>query len=119
MKELLSELGLAAEECAIPLGYKDYDMDAVLRAILPAHLTTERDPPAAYAIAGHIAHLNLRQPFWPYKHAIARVLLDKSPGIRTVVNKLGTIQDKFRFFPMELLAGDPDLHVSMVRFPEN
>ncbi|KAL1737796.1 SAM-dependent methyltransferase TRM5/TYW2-type, partial [Schizophyllum fasciatum] len=35
----------------------------------------------------------------------------KNRAIRTVVNKLSTINAQFRFFDMELLAGDPDYEV--------
>ncbi len=38
----------------------------------------------------------------PYKYLIAKVILDKNPGISTVVNKLGTIETEFRTFPMEV-----------------
>ena len=44
----------------------------------------------------------------------AQVLLDKHPHIRTVVNKVGTIDTQFRFFNMELLAGE-DSTVATVR----
>ena len=37
------------------------------------------------------------------------MLLDRNPQIRTVVNKTNTIDETFRFFKMELLAGDDDL----------
>ena len=43
-----------------------------------------------------------------------QVLLDKHPHIRTVVNKLGSIDTQFRFFNMELLAGE-DNTVATVR----
>lgn len=34
------------------------------------------------------------------------MVLDKNPAIKTVVNKLASIDEKFRFFKMELLAGE-------------
>ena len=37
------------------------------------------------------------------------VLLDKVPTVKTVVNKLDTIDNTFRNFKMELLAGEDDL----------
>ena len=37
-----------------------------------------------------------------------RVLLDKIPTARTVVNKLDVIDNTFRNFEMEVLAGDND-----------
>ena len=42
----------------------------------------------------------------------------KNKSIRTVVNKLNSIHTQFRFFQMELLAGEPDYvveHVSNTR----
>lgn len=37
------------------------------------------------------------------------VILDKQPGIETVVNKLANIDETFRFFKMEVLAGKPNM----------
>ena len=62
------------------------------------------------------AHLNLRDEYLPHRHLIAQVILDKNAHIRTVVNKLDTIDHEFRFFKMEVLAGDDDLDVEMVRW---
>ena len=45
--------------------------------------------------------------------SIGEVLLDRSPQIRTVVNKTNVIDDTFRFFKMELLAGDDDLRATV------
>ena len=58
--------------------------------------------------------MNLRDEHGPYKHLIGQVILDKNPNIRTVVNKLATIDEKFRFFHMELLAGVPE-YVAQVK----
>jgi len=42
------------------------------------------------------------------------VLLDKnSPQIKTVVNKTNTIHDVFRFFQMEVIAGENNLYTSV------
>jgi len=38
----------------------------------------------------------------------------KNPGLRTIVNKLDSIDTQFRFFKMELLAGDPNYVVEAV-----
>ena len=49
--------------------------------------------------------------------------MDKTPQIKTVVNKIGTIATEFRTFPMELLAGKDDTNVELresgVRFRFN
>ncbi len=61
------------------------------------------------------AHLNLREQYFPYKHIIASVILDKNPTIRTVINKISDVgtESVFRTFQYELLAGDPDLNVEV------
>ena len=44
---------------------------------------------------------------------VGQVLLDNNPQIRTVVNKTNNIDETFRFFKMEILAGDDDLMATM------
>ena len=41
----------------------------------------------------------------------------KNKRLRTVVNKLNSIDTQFRFFKMELLAGEPNYIVEHVGFP--
>lgn len=80
------------------------------------------------------AHLNLNNEYLPYKRIIGQVILDvcayihtlllqsltnmaqKNKGVRTVVNKLNSIDTKFRFFEMELIAGEPEYVVQHVSF---
>jgi len=57
---------------------------------------------------GHLAHMNLNDEYLPYKYIISQVILDKNGSLRTVVNKLDSIDAQFRFFKMELLAGEPN-----------
>jgi tRNA (guanine37-N1)-methyltransferase len=90
------------------------------------------------------AHMNLRDEFLPYRYLIGQVMLDvslapciradclmdetgrteltrmvrcaqKNSGLRTVVNKLDSIDTEFRVFKMEVLAGDDDFVTEMVR----
>ena len=42
------------------------------------------------------------------------VVVQKNKAVKTVVNKLNTIDTKFRFFKMELLAGEPNYVVEHV-----
>ena len=41
-------------------------------------------------------------------------VVQKNGGVKTVVNKLDSIDTKFRFFQMELLAGEPNYVVEHV-----
>jgi len=94
----------------VTLGYDHYTVDQILSRILPeASITSTNngtDIPSSFEAVGHLAHLNLREELWPYKFIIGRVILDKNKSMKVVVNKVGTIQNEFRTFPMELLAAD-------------
>lgn len=70
--------------------------------------------PSSFETVGHIAHLNLRDEFMPYKRLICEVILDKHwPQIRTVVNKVGVISDRFRVLPLEIVCGIEDTNTSV------
>lgn len=45
---------------------------------------------------------------WSYNPS-GNVILDKQPGIESVVNKVANIDETFRFFKMEVLAGKPNM----------
>ncbi|KAF0853086.1 mitochondrial tRNA m1G37 methyltransferase [Andalucia godoyi] len=91
----------------VQLSYENFSTEEVLRKLLPAG----SDHPSSFEIVGHIAHLNLREHFYPFQNIIGQVLLDKNPSLRTVVNKLGTIDTQFREFKMDVIAGDDDFLV--------
>ncbi|KAJ3075440.1 tRNA(m(1)G37)methyltransferase, partial [Podochytrium sp. JEL0797] len=93
----------------LKLAYDYWTADQILRSIIPDHLNV----PSSFELIGHIAHLNLRDELLPYKTIVGQVLLDKNQYIRTVVNKTSTIDHTFRFFQMELLAGEPNLHATL------
>eukprot|EP00656_Telonema_subtile_P052645 TRINITY_DN7393_c0_g1_i1.p2 TRINITY_DN7393_c0_g1~~TRINITY_DN7393_c0_g1_i1.p2 ORF type:complete len:328 (+),score=91.14 TRINITY_DN7393_c0_g1_i1:83-1066(+) len=103
----------------LKLGYDLLTADQVLKKLLPAGL----DIPSSFEQVGHIAHLNLRDEHEPFKTLIGTVLLDKNPKLRTIVNKMDSIDTVFRTFKMEVLAGEPDLetevHESGCRFQLN
>ena len=97
--------------------YSLLTVDQVLRRIMPTKDNgndngTTSNPiieeiPSSFEIAGHIAHLNLREEALPYKYLIGKAILDKNgPKIKLVVNKIGNIENEFRTFPMEILAGE-------------
>ncbi|XP_038049817.1 tRNA (guanine(37)-N1)-methyltransferase-like isoform X2 [Patiria miniata] len=89
----------------LELKYSDWTSDEVLRSLLPKGV----EVPTGFSRIGHIAHLNLRPEQLKYKHVIGEVLMDKNPGLKTVVNKTGEINNEFRFFNMELLAGENNM----------
>lgn len=94
----------------LDLDYDYWIADDILASILPEELVEEA--PSGFASVGHIAHLNLKAEYLPYKHIIGQVILDKNAGhIRSVVNKTSTIDTKYRVFKMELLAGESDFIV--------
>lgn len=85
-----------------------------MRSLLPPDLRDEHDGiPTGFNQAGHVAHLNLREKFLPYKKLIAKVLLDKNPSVKTVINKIADVgnESEFRTFAYEVLAGPDDLEV--------
>ncbi|KAI1618233.1 Met-10+ like-protein-domain-containing protein [Exophiala viscosa] len=97
----------------LTLTYDDWTMHNILEAILPEIPDDEKETPAGFAQVGHVAHVNLRTPYLPYKYLIGQVLLDKNPNVTTVINKtfdVGT-ESVFRTFPYEVLAGPDDLDV--------
>eukprot|EP00934_Nitzschia_sp_Nitz4_P005501 Nitzschia sp. Nitz4//scaffold389_size11954//7601//9004//NITZ4_009012-RA/size11954-processed-gene-0.3-mRNA-1//1//CDS//3329549999//5491//frame0 len=86
----------------VTASYSDWAVEQVLRRIIPVE-----EIPSAFETIGHLAHINLRDELLPFKYIVGKVILDKnSPKIKTVVNKTGNIQTKFRTFGMEVIAGD-------------
>ncbi|XP_032830091.2 tRNA (guanine(37)-N(1))-methyltransferase isoform X1 [Petromyzon marinus] len=113
LREALGACGLPLARPAaytLELAYDNFRAEEVLRAVLPEG----REVPAAFSRLGHIAHVNLRQHQLPYRHLIGQVIIDKNPGVTTVVNKVDIIDSTFRNFHMEVLAGDGNL-VTQVR----
>jgi tRNA (guanine37-N1)-methyltransferase len=86
-------------------------IDEILAATLPEDLP---EIPSGFSIVGHIAHMNLISAALPYKYHIGSVILSKgiSQNIKTVVNKLDTIDSKYRNFEMEVIAGEEDFIVT-------
>ncbi|KAH7104868.1 guanine-N(1)--methyltransferase [Auriculariales sp. MPI-PUGE-AT-0066] len=110
-REFLKSHGAELVPYTLNLDYDYWTREQILNAILPDNLVA--DAPSAFTITGHLAHYNLRDEFLPYKHLVGELTLDKNSNLRTVVNKLDSIDTQFRFFKMELLAGDPDYVVEV------
>lgn len=58
----------------VSLDYHGYSPRAVLAAVLPAD---SDEIPTGFEVVGHIAHLNLRKEFLPYKTLIGKL---SAPG---------------------------------------
>uniref|UniRef100_A0A914EC61 tRNA (guanine(37)-N1)-methyltransferase n=1 Tax=Acrobeloides nanus TaxID=290746 RepID=A0A914EC61_9BILA len=93
------------------LTYEDWDLKRCLDAIFD-----ENTRISSFTQIGHIAHLNLRDEALAYKNVLAQILFDKLPKVKTVVNKLDKINSNFRFFEMELLAGEPEYITEIKEF---
>ncbi|CAH2328723.1 tRNA (guanine(37)-N1)-methyltransferase [Pelobates cultripes] len=89
----------------LQLTYENFKGDEILRAVLPKG----QDVTSGFSRVGHIAHMNLREHQLPYKNLIGQVILDKNPGITSVVNKINTIDSTYRNFQMEVLAGEENM----------
>ncbi|KAF7505410.1 hypothetical protein GJ744_000956 [Endocarpon pusillum] len=99
----------------LKLTYDDWSMHNILDATLPEFEEDEKETPAGFALVGHVAHLNLREQYLPYKHLIGQVLLDKNPTVRTVINKTEDVgsTSPYRTFRYEVLAGPDDMDVTV------
>ncbi|KAI9778128.1 MAG: tRNA(m(1)G37)methyltransferase [Geoglossum umbratile] len=113
LKELVEAEKVGVIPYMLKLDYDYWTYHDIMTAILPEE--DQDEIPVGFTQVGHIAHLNLRPPYEPYKHLLAQILLTKNPQLRTVINKTSTINpdSTFRTFSYELLAGDPDLNVEM------
>lgn len=85
----------------------------IMKAILPEE--SQDEIPVGFSIVGHVAHLNLREQYLPYKHLIAQVLMDKNPTVKTVINKTDDVgtSSEYRTFGYEVLAGKDDMNVEV------
>lgn len=96
-------------EFELSLGYEHLSSDQILEALLPTSIVDTDGVPTGFTIVGHIAHLNLLSVYKPFRFLVGHIILSKHIGtLRTVVNKLDSIDTQFRFFEMELLAGEAD-----------
>ncbi|CAI2180285.1 15732_t:CDS:10 [Funneliformis geosporum] len=131
MKDFINKEGLGVVRHSVELKYDYWGVDDILKAILPE----SSESPSSFTQVGHIAHMNLREEFLPWKFLIGQVILDvrtesnkfgnlktcktlmsffnkflkKNPKITTVVNKIDMIDSTYRIFNMEILAGKNDM----------
>ncbi|KAJ1302849.1 hypothetical protein OPQ81_003151 [Rhizoctonia solani] len=73
-REYLESKGAKLVSHYIELDYDYWTADQILRAVLPPELG--EGSPTAFSINGHIAHMNLRDEYLPYRFLIGQVILD-------------------------------------------
>uniref|UniRef100_A0A0N5AI72 tRNA (guanine(37)-N1)-methyltransferase n=1 Tax=Syphacia muris TaxID=451379 RepID=A0A0N5AI72_9BILA len=100
---------LQFQRFSFEVGYSDWNAKTCINAVLPKGMIF-----SGFTQAGHIVHVNLREELLPYKYVVGQILRDKISRCRTVVNKLGLIDNEFRTFQMDLLAGDADYITTVV-----
>ncbi|KAF2756651.1 guanine methyltransferase Trm5 [Pseudovirgaria hyperparasitica] len=113
IKDLENEGTIAVIPYTLDLDYDSWTYDDIMRAILPEE-DMHGDIPTGFSTIGHVAHMNLRERYLPYKHTIAQIIKDKSSSIKTVINKIdpiGNEENEFRTFQYEVLVGEDDLDV--------
>ena len=110
LREFVLAEGAEPTPHVLRLGFENLNAEQALRRLLPAGM----EVPSSFEQVGHVAHVNLRTEQLPYKSLVGRVLLEKNkPRIRSVVNKVESISNQFRVFPMELLAGEAGLRTEV------
>ncbi|KAL8717599.1 MAG: hypothetical protein Q9225_005169 [Loekoesia sp. 1 TL-2023] len=113
LRELVNTQEVLVAPYRLQLDYNCWNYHDIMSAILPE---SEQDEiPVGFSVVGHVAHLNLRNQYLPYKSIIASVLMDKNPTIRTVINKIDDVgeENEFRTFRYEVLAGPDDMNVEV------
>jgi len=90
------------------LTFNNWSPHDILKAILP----DGEEGVSGFSIIGHIIHLNLKAHHEPFKSVIGQALL-LTKNIKTVVNKSQNIDNTYRNFAMELLAGEDNFLVSV------
>ncbi|XP_041976100.1 tRNA (guanine(37)-N1)-methyltransferase [Aricia agestis] len=93
----------------IQLGYDNFKYETIFKAVLPEGEETV----SGFSQIGHIIHLNLRDHLLDYAPLIGQVLMDKIKTCRTVVNKSNIIDNTYRNFKMDVIAGDEDFLVTV------
>ncbi|XP_038210637.1 tRNA (guanine(37)-N1)-methyltransferase [Zerene cesonia] len=103
----VSEENLFFED--LQLTYDNLKIDIVFKAVLPEN----EEIVSSFSQIGHIIHLNLKDHLLDYRQLIGQVLLDKIKTCRTVVNKSNIIDNTYRNFKMEVIAGEENFLVTV------
>ncbi|XP_063620998.1 tRNA (guanine(37)-N1)-methyltransferase [Cydia splendana] len=93
----------------IQLSYENWSYGTIFKAVLPEN----EDIVSGFTQVGHIIHLNLKDHLLEYRSLIGQVFVDKIKSCRTVVNKSSIIDNTYRNFSMEVIAGEEDFIVTV------
>lgn len=107
--KVIEEFNVEVVPHVVQIGFDQCNTHEVLTKLLPEGM----EIPSSFEAVGHIAHVNLRDEHEPFKNLIGSVILEKNAHIRTVVNKVGSIESTFRFFHMEVIAGEDKTEVEV------
>ncbi|KAG0417364.1 tRNA (guanine(37)-N1)-methyltransferase, partial [Dictyocoela roeselum] len=97
LKELVD--GYSAIKIKLIINYKLYDFAKYASLIIPCRL------PKSFETIGTIAHLNLCDNQHLYRKEIGKLLLDRLPSIKTIVDKKEKISSVYRNGSWEIIAG--------------
>lgn len=113
LRKGVEEEELQMGEYDLKLDYNHWNYIDIMRSVLPEDAQDEL--PVGFTQTGQVAHLNIRDAYLQYKYLIAQVLMDKNPGVKTVINKIDEVGavNPFRTFSYEVLAGPDDLNVEI------
>ena len=92
------------------MNYNNYNCHEALEMILPKGVMI----PSGFESVGHIAHMNLGEELNDFKYQIGQIFLDKNPSIKTVLTKVGFIENVYRTFNFEVLAGEEVFETTLV-----
>ncbi len=73
---VLNEFNVELQSHIITLDYSCWKTEDILHSVLP--IDSLDGAPATFAMTRHVAHINLRDEYLPYKKLIGQVILDKS-----------------------------------------
>ncbi|XP_049865759.1 tRNA (guanine(37)-N1)-methyltransferase isoform X1 [Pectinophora gossypiella] len=93
----------------LQIKYENWKFEEIFKAVLPEN----EEMVSSFSTIGHIIHLNLKEHLLDYRPLIGQVLVDKIKTCRTVVNKSNIIDNTYRNFSMEVIAGDEDFLVTV------
>ncbi|KAL9557741.1 hypothetical protein PS6_001673 [Mucor atramentarius] len=107
--DLIKQLDIVEHDFEVDYDY--WTTEQILYSVMPEG---DAETPSSFTTTGHIAHVNLKEENMPFKGLIAQVILDKNKKIKSVVNKTNQIDNTYRNFQMEVLAGDDNMITELI-----